>query len=143
MYRVFQGTLALQTPGRGFQALNGRTQELLDESGIVTGTCHLFLQHTSASLLLCENASPEVRQDLETLISRIAPDGDPAYLHADEGEDDMAAHFRTVVAGCELTLPVSEGRLDLGTWQGLFLWEHRAWPHGRRIRVTVQGEARD
>jgi len=99
----------------------------------------VFLQHTSASLILCENAAPAVRADLETILARLAPDGDPAYRHDDEGPDDMAAHARTVLTATSLQIPVAEGRLALGTWQGIYLWEHRRAPHTRRIVVTVMG----
>jgi len=99
MYSVIQKRYSLQTSGRGFYAITERTREWIAEAGIRTGTCHLFLQHTSASLVLCENAAPEVRHDLELLIQRIAPDGDPQYQHNDEGPDDMAAHFRTILSG--------------------------------------------
>lgn len=129
--------IEIQTPGRGFTNITRDVQHEL--SG--TGLCHLFLQHTSASLILSENASPEVPVDLETLIGRIAPDGDPAYRHDDEGPDDMAAHFRTLVAGHDLTIPMHEGRLMLGTWQGIFLWEHRAHPHRRRVVITQVPES--
>ena len=127
----------INTSGRGFANITRDVQREL--SG--TGLCHLFLQHTSASLILSENASPEVPVDLETLISRIAPDGDPAYRHDDEGPDDMAAHFRTLVAGHDLTIPMQDGRLMLGTWQGIFLWEHRAHPHRRRVVITQVPES--
>ena len=139
MYSVIQKRYSLQTSGRGFYAITERTREWIAETGIQTGTCHLFLQHTSASLVLCENAAPEVRHDLELLIQRIAPDGDPQYQHNDEGPDDMAAHFRTILSGHELTIPVTNGKPALGTWQGVYLWEHRAWPHTRNILMTVQG----
>ena len=129
--------IELSTPGRGFTNITREVDRELSGSGL----CHLFLQHTSASLILCENASPDVRVDLETLIQRIAPDGDPAYRHDDEGPDDMAAHFRTLVAGHELTIPVQDGRLLLGTWQGIFLWEHRAHPHRRRVVITQVPES--
>ena len=99
----------------------------------------MFLQHTSASLVLCENADPDVRADLETILARLVPDGDRAYRHDTEGPDDMAAHARTVLTASSLTLPVSGGRLALGTWQGVYLWEHRLTAHRRRVVVTVHG----
>lgn len=124
--------IEIRTPGRGFTDITAQVQAELVGSGL----CHLFLQHTSASLIVTENVSPAVRTDLETLIRRAAPDGDPAYRHDDEGPDDMAAHFRTLLAGHELSLPMVDGRLMLGTWQGVFLWEHRTHPHRRRIVIT-------
>jgi secondary thiamine-phosphate synthase enzyme len=108
-------------------------------SGVQAGVCHLFVQHTSASLILCENAAPAVRRDLETVFSRLAPDGDPAYRHDDEGPDDMAAHARSVLAGVSLHIPVTGGRLALGTWQGVYLWEHRTGAHTRSVVVTLVG----
>ncbi|HEY4541486.1 MAG TPA: secondary thiamine-phosphate synthase enzyme YjbQ, partial [Noviherbaspirillum sp.] len=95
--------------------------------------------HTSCSLTITENADPDVRRDLEMVLARLAPDGDPAYRHDLEGPDDMAAHARSVLTGCELTVPISAGRLLLGTWQGLYLWEHRSEPQTRRVVVTVLG----
>ena len=109
-------------------------------SGITNGLCHVFVHHTSASLMFCENADPSVRRDLETFMSRIAPDGDPVYEHASEGPDDMPAHIRSVLTQTEITLPVENGRPNLGTWQGLYLWEHRHQPHRRKITVTVVGD---
>lgn len=138
---IAQTTLVFRTRGRGTIDITDGIDQVVRASGVHTGLCHVFLQHTSASLLLTENASPEVRRDLETLFARLAPDGDPAWRHDDEGPDDMAAHARSVLGTCELTLPVGAGRLLLGTWQGLYLWEHRAAPHERRVVVTVQGES--
>ncbi|MDG4867532.1 secondary thiamine-phosphate synthase enzyme YjbQ [Guyparkeria sp. 1SP6A2] len=129
--------IEISTSGRGFTNITRAIEREVTGDGL----CHLFLQHTSASLVLTENASPEVPKDLETLIGRIAPDGDPAYRHDDEGPDDMAAHFRTLMAGHDLSIPVADGRLLLGTWQGIFLWEHRSNPHRRRIVITVLPEA--
>lgn len=129
--------IEISTSGRGFFNITRAIEREVAGDGL----CHLFLQHTSASLVLTENASPEVPKDLETLIGRIAPDGDPAYRHDDEGPDDMAAHFRTLLAGQDLSIPLADGRLLLGTWQGIFLWEHRHNPHRRRIVITVLPEA--
>src|SRR5690606_3027989 len=97
-------------------------------------------QHTSASLMLCENADPDVRADLERFMSRLAPDGDPLFRHRTEGPDDMPAHVRTVLTHSSLTIPVQDGRMVLGTWQGIYLWEHRAAPHRRRVTVTLYGD---
>ena len=98
-------------------------------------------EHTSASLILCENADPDVRRDLETLLARLAPDADPALVHDTEGPDDMAAHARSILTSNSLTLPVADGRLLLGTWQGLYLYEHRHAGHARSVAVTVMGES--
>lgn len=101
------------------------------------GLAHVWCHHTSASLIVCENADPSVRRDLEAFFARLVPDGDPLFTHDAEGDDDMPAHVRTVLTQTELTIPVAGGRLDLGTWQGLYLWEHRTAPHRRRLTVTV------
>lgn len=137
---VFRKTIRLETHGRGSYPVTGAIQDLVRESGVRTGLCHVYLQHTSASLMLCENADPDVRSDLESFMSRLVPDGDRLFTHVAEGEDDMPAHVRTVLTHSELTLPVSNGRCDLGTWQGVYLWEHRLAGHRRRIVSTVYGE---
>ncbi len=134
-----QTTLSFRTRGRGTTDITAEVERAVRETGVQTGLCNVFLQHTSASLILCENAAPAVRQDLETLLSRLAPDGDPAYVHDDEGPDDMAAHARAVLTTNSLQIPVAEGKLALGTWQGIYLWEHRHAPHTRNIVVTVIG----
>lgn len=109
-------------------------------SGISNGVCHVFIQHTSASLMLCENADPEVRVDLENFLYRLAPDGDSAWRHVSEGPDDMPAHIRSIMTGSSLTLPVSQGRIALGTWQGIYLYEHRHAPHNRSLVISIYGE---
>jgi len=134
-----QQTLNFRTPGRGTTDVTALVERVVGESGIRQGLCNVFLQHTSASLILCENAAPAVRQDLETVLGRIAPDGDPAYVHDDEGPDDMAAHARSVLTANSLQIPVAGGKLALGTWQGIYLWEHRHAPHARSLVVTVVG----
>ena len=131
--------IEIATPGRGFHDIGAELQQAVTRSGVQSGICHVFLRHTSASLLITENADPDVRRDLESFISRLAPDGDPSYLHSMEGPDDMPAHIRSVLTSSELTIPVRAGRLALGTWQGAYLWEHRLRPHRRRIDVTVVG----
>jgi secondary thiamine-phosphate synthase enzyme len=132
--------LRIETGGRGTYDLSADVQRYVSESGIQTGMCHVFICHTSASLMLCENADPDVMRDLETFMSRITPDGDPAYTHTAEGPDDMSAHVRSILTQSDLNLPVDGGRCALGTWQGIYLWEHRHAPHSRRIVVTVQGD---
>lgn len=134
-----QQTLTFRTTGRGTTDITAEVARAVRASGVQAGLCHLFLQHTSASLMLCENAAPAVRRDLETIFSRLAPDGDPAYRHDDEGADDMAAHARSVLAGVSLHIPVAGGRLALGTWQGVYLWEHRAAAHTRSVVLTLIG----
>lgn len=132
-------TIEIATPGRGFHEIGADLQRAVAQSAVRDGICHVFLRHTSASLLITENADPDVRRDLESWVSRLAPDGDPAYLHSMEGPDDMPAHIRSVLTSSELTIPVRAGRLALGTWQGAYLWEHRLRPHRRRLEVTVMG----
>jgi secondary thiamine-phosphate synthase enzyme len=138
---IEQRTLRFNTRGRGTLDISRDVERVVSSSKIRTGVCSVFLQHTSASLILCENADPTVRVDLETLLARLAPDGDPAYRHDTEGPDDMAAHARSVLTSNALTIPVADGRLALGTWQGIYLWEHRHAGHARQVVVTVSGDA--
>ena len=137
---VFQSKLTLATHGRGTTSITDAIREQVRSSGVRTGLCHVFLQHTSASLVLCENADPDVRGDLERYMARLVQDGDPLFEHIAEGPDDMSAHIRTIISGSDLTLPVSNGQCDLGTWQGIYLWEHRTSGHQRRLVVTVHGD---
>jgi secondary thiamine-phosphate synthase enzyme len=130
----------IETQGRGTYDLTHDVQRFVADSGIAMGFCHVFIRHTSASLMLCENADPDVMRDLETFMSRQVPDGDPDFVHTAEGPDDMPAHVRSVLTQSDMNLPVDEGRCALGTWQGIFLWEHRYAPHTRRVIVTVQGD---
>lgn len=111
----------------------------MTKSGVKTGLCHLFIRHTSASLLLSENADPAVGRDLERFMQRIAPDGSPELEHDVEGPDDMPAHIRTMLAGASMTVPVGDGKLLLGTWQGLYVWEHRTHGHHRQVVITITG----
>ena len=137
---VFQQQLSISTAGRGTNNLTDQVQQIVSQSGINIGTCHIFVKHTSASLMLCENADPDVRHDLESFMQRIVPDGDPMFRHQDEGPDDMSAHVRTVLTNPDLTIPVTNGHCSLGIWQGIYLWEHRTHRQQRQIIVTVQGE---
>lgn len=132
--------LEVATRGRGFTDLTAQVQGCVDESGMRTGLATLHLQHTSASLLVQENADPEVRRDLERFLARLAPDGDPLFRHTCEGPDDMPAHGRTALTAVNLSVPFAEGRLSLGTWQAIYLWEHRRDPHRRRLVVHLLGE---
>ncbi len=134
-----QKEIRLRTRGRGTYDLTGEVQAAVREADVDVGMCNVFVRHTSASLMLCENADPAVMRDLETFMARLAPDGDPAHTHTAEGPDDMPAHIRSVLTHADLNLPVRNGRCDLGTWQGVFLWEHRHRPHERRVTVTVTG----
>lgn len=136
---IRQQALELSTRGRGTYEITGEIDRIVRASGIRTGLCQVFLHHTSASLLLCENADPTVRQYLEAFMGRLAPDGDPLFEHSLEGPDDMPAHVRSVLAGSALTIPVTDGRCALGTWQGIYLWEHRTHPHRPRMTITLLG----
>ncbi|MBV2119837.1 MAG: secondary thiamine-phosphate synthase enzyme YjbQ [Candidatus Thiodiazotropha sp. (ex Ctena orbiculata)] len=137
---VAQETFSVQTRGRETLNITRQITSLVDQCGIQTGLCQLFLRHTSASLILCENADPDVRSDLERYLSRLVKDGDPIFQHTMEGPDDMSAHIRTILTHSDLSLPISNGRLALGTWQGVYLWEHRTHPHNRQVMVTLIGE---
>jgi len=132
--------LQIETDGRGTYDLTRQVDDAVQGSGIATGLCHIFLRHTSASLILCENADPAVMQDLEAFMTRLTPDGDPMYTHTAEGPDDMSAHVRSVLTHSDLNVPIREGRCDLGTWQGIYLWEHRIAAHRRNITLTISGE---
>lgn len=132
--------LIYKTRGRNFYNISSKIERVITESGVRNGLCHVFIHHTSASLTITENADPDVRVDLETIFSRLAPDGDPEYEHTLEGDDDMSAHIRSVLTQTEMTIPVSNYHSALGTWQGLFLWEHRAGSFARKITITVMGE---
>ena len=134
---VFRKALSFQTSGRGFVDITAEVQSAVAQSGISDGLCLVFLHHTSASLILCENADPDVRRDLETYFARLVADGDRMFVHTAEGPDDMPAHVRTVLTQNSLNIPVGDGRCDLGTWQGIYLWEHRKHGHRRRVTVTV------
>ncbi|MDP6436814.1 MAG: secondary thiamine-phosphate synthase enzyme YjbQ [Gammaproteobacteria bacterium] len=137
---LVQKSIKVVTRGRGTHEITDTIQEIVGGAGIANGLCQVFVHHTSASLMLCENADPAVLTDLETIMARIAPDGDPEYRHTAEGPDDMAAHMRSVLTQTGLSIPVTGQRCDLGTWQGVYLWEHRYEGHQRRITVSVLGE---
>jgi secondary thiamine-phosphate synthase enzyme len=135
-----QARFEVATRGRGTTNITRQVQDAVRASGIRTGLCHVFVRHTSASLILCENADPTVRRDLEAFLARLVPDGDPLFDHTDEGPDDMPAHVRAILTKMDLTLPVADGHCALGTWQGVFLYEHRGHGHRREVVVTVQGK---
>jgi secondary thiamine-phosphate synthase enzyme len=137
---MYRQHLTIETRGRGTYELTRQLNEIVGRSEIVQGLCFVFVHHTSASLIVCENADPSVRRDLEQFAARLVPDGDPAFSHDAEGPDDMPAHIRSILTLTSLTIPVEKGRCDLGTWQGVFLWEHRTSPHRRHITVTITAE---
>jgi secondary thiamine-phosphate synthase enzyme len=134
-----QASFQVQTDGRGTFDVTARVADVVHQGDVRTGLCTVFVHHTSASLILCENADPTVREDLEGWLSRAVPDGDPHNRHTAEGPDDMPAHVRTALTQSSIVIPVENGRLDLGIWQGLYLYEHRHRPHRRRVSVTVVG----
>ena len=137
---VVQSIVRVSTPGRGLVSLTGRLTTLVTESGVQTGLCHVFLRHTSAGLIISENADPAVGHDLDRYMARAVPDGDPLFEHDAEGPDDMPAHIRTLLAGAQLTIPIGRGQMLLGTWQGVYVWEHRHHGHQREVVVTVSGD---
>ena len=134
---IDQQTITVETTGRATIDITRDIEDVLRAANVEQGLCHLFIHHTSASLIITENADINVRRDLENYLARLVRDGDPAYLHDQEGPDDMAAHIRSVLTQTEISVPVQSGRLALGTWQGLFLWEHRQQAHRRKITVTL------
>ncbi|MEO0603587.1 MAG: secondary thiamine-phosphate synthase enzyme YjbQ [Myxococcota bacterium] len=135
-----QATLRTPPRGRGLYDLTRDVAQIVEGSSVQTGLCHIFLQHTSASLIIQENADPDVLHDLDQWFVRQVRDGDPAYRHDAEGPDDMSAHIRAALTQTSLHVPVCEGRLALGTWQGLYLFEHRTRPHARNLVITVHGD---
>ena len=136
---IKQQMITVQTEGRGTINITREIEQVLRSCGVEQGLCHVFVHHTSASLIITENADSDVRRDLENFVAKLVLDGDPAYHHDQEGPDDMAAHIRSVLTQSEITVPVQAGKLALGIWQGLFLWEHRYRPHMRNLTVTLNG----
>ena len=136
-----QQIFEIRTRGRGTTEITAEVARLVRAAGIATGIAQVFVLHTSCSVIITENADPAVRRDLETLAARWAPDADPDYRHDTEGDDDMAAHARSLLSGTSVCVPVGKGELLLGTWQGIYPWEHRTEPQSRRVVVTVLGQA--
>jgi secondary thiamine-phosphate synthase enzyme len=130
----------ITTRGRGLHEVTTEVQRAVAASGVRDGLCTVFVHHTSASLVLSENADPAVRRDLDRFFADLVPDGDPRFEHDAEGPDDMPSHVRSVLTQTSIGIPVAGGRCDLGTWQGIYLWEHRRRGHSRRMTVTVVGE---
>lgn len=133
-----QTSFTLATPGRGTFDITAQVDDIVQNAPCKSGLANIFVHHTSASLILCENADPQVRRDLEAWFLQVIPDGAPLFRHIDEGPDDMPAHVRSVLTATSLSIPISDGRLALGTWQSLYLYEHRTAPHTRRLTVTIQ-----
>jgi len=137
---IHQKTITLLPKGKGFHLITSQIEKaLLSMPNITSGLMHLFIQHTSASLSINENADPTVREDMETFFSDLI-DNKPYYLHIDEGEDDMPAHIKASMLGNSLTIPITSGRMNLGTWQGIYLGEHRDYGSSRKIVITIYGE---
>ena len=134
---VQRSSFEVATRGRGTYDITRAVGDAVASSGVQDGLATVFIHHTSASLIVCENAAPSVRKDLDAFFARLVPDGDLLFTHDDEGDDDMPAHVRTVLTQTSLGIPIAGGRLDLGTWQGLYVWEHRTSPHQRRVSVTI------
>ena len=140
MLRQSSHEIVVKTRGRGFYEFTDEVAAWIHKNGFQVGVATLHLRHTSASLLIQENADPEVRRDLERFFARLVPDGDSLFQHTAEGEDDMPAHVRTALTAVNLSIPIVVGRLALGTWQGIYLWEHRRLPHTRRVACHFIGE---
>lgn len=136
---MHQESVVIATPGRGLHEVSAEVRAVVAAAGIRTGLCVVYCRHTSCSLVIQENADPSARRDLEAWLERLAPEGDPRYTHTAEGPDDMPAHLRAAVTKTSETIPIVDGALALGTWQGLFLAEHRARPHRRTLVVHLQG----
>ena len=132
-------TFDVRTRGRGTTEITRQVEDAVRASGISAGLCTVFIHHTSASLIINENADPDVQRDLDAFLSRLVPDGDSIFIHTMEGPDDMPAHVRTALTQTSLSIPVAGSRCALGTWQGVFVWEHRHRGHTRRVTVTVVG----
>ena len=132
-----QCSFLIQTHGRGLTNVTKQVDDYVSASNVAQGVAHVFIHHTSASLIITENTDRDVQSDLNAFFRRLVPDGDPRYRHADEGPDDMSAHIRSVLTMTSLCIPIAKGQLDLGLWQGLYVWEHRTHPHRRRISVSI------
>jgi secondary thiamine-phosphate synthase enzyme len=135
-----RGELDVATKGRGTYDITHEVSDVVRASKAREGLATIFIHHTSASLIICENADPSVRKDLETFAKRLVPDGDPMFTHDAEGDDDMPAHVRSVLTQTSIGIPIIAGKLALGTWQGIYLWEHRTSPHKRHVTVSIVGE---
>lgn len=132
--------LSLSTAGRGTHEITSQIRALVTQETITCGLCHLFVRHASAALVISENADPAVQKDLDMFMARLVPDGEAEFLHRAEGKDDMAAHIRSILTHTSITIPIENSDLALGSWQGIFLWEHRSQPHSREIIVTMYGD---
>jgi secondary thiamine-phosphate synthase enzyme len=137
--KIHQKSLSLTTRGKGLIEITGLIETVLQESGLRSGTVTVFCRHTSCSLVLMENADPSARRDLEDWLDRLVKEDDPHFEHVHEGPDDMPSHIKMALTRSSETIPFDKGQLLLGTWQGCFLWEHRAHPHNRSVHLTLLG----
>ncbi len=133
-------TIEVSVTGQGLHDITSQIRDIVEQTGVASGLCTLFIQHTSASLLIQENHDPSARRDLENWLNRLVPENDPAYTHTLEGPDDMPAHIKSALTSTHLSIPLREGRLMLGTWQGIFLWEHRCHAGSRRVVVHLSAD---
>ena len=136
---IHRTTIDVATRGRGTYDITRAVADAVAASGVGDGLANLWIHHTSASLIVCENADAAVRRDLDAFFARLVPDGDRIFSHVDEGDDDMPAHVRSVLTQTSIGIPIAGGKMELGTWQGLYVWEHRKAPHHRRVTITVMG----
>ena len=136
---MMQHSFHIKTSGRGLSDITQYVNDVVEKNGLVTGIANVFIHHTSASLIISENTDPDVRIDLDAFFARLVPDGDPLFRHVDEGIDDMSAHIRSVLTATSLTIPIATGRLGLGLWQAVYIWEHRMGSHRRKVTVTLLG----
>jgi secondary thiamine-phosphate synthase enzyme len=134
---IHQEKFTVATKGRGFYPLEDKVQGIVSELGVQTGLCHVYIPHTSASIIISENADPTVLKDLENYMSRLVKDGDPLFQHTAEGDDDMPSHIRSVLTQSSVSVPIANHALALGVWQGIFLWEHRYLAHQRQVQLTL------
>ena len=138
--KIFQQVLKIQTRGKGLQEITSEVREVVRASEITSGLCNLFVRHTSSSLVIQENADPDVQKDLEYFFRKLVPENDLGYTHTSEGPDDMPSHIRSAMTKTSEQIPLADGKMLLGTWQGIFLWEHRSRGHSRNVVVHIFGE---
>jgi secondary thiamine-phosphate synthase enzyme len=136
---TYHQELPIQTTGRKTYEITQKIRAVLQASSVKNGLCNVFIAHTSCSVFINENADPSVQYDLNNYLNRLVPENDPHYTHIFEGDDDMPAHIKAALLPSSITIPIQDGRLLLGTWQGIFLWEHRTIPHRRKVHVTIMG----
>ena len=138
--KIFQQVLIIQTHGKGLQEITSKVREVVRASEIISGLCNLFVRPTSSSLVIQENADPDVQLDLEYFFRKLVPENDLGYTHTSEGPDDMPSHIRSAMTKTSEQIPLADGKMLLGTWQGIFLWEHRSRGHSRNVVVHISGD---